>query len=93
MGCVFNYVKLGVQEERSAVKSAMDTIDNARYESGPGGYSGTFAEAQGVEVAAYQPTSDDDARTWLDDNCEKWGPALLIKDVDGAYHLGAQCSD
>jgi hypothetical protein len=92
MGCNFNFQKLNAKTKHEAVQQAQAVIEQAKYDYGHAGYSGSFAEAQGVEVRAWQAKDAADAEQWLDENAEKWEAALLIMDRDGNWYMGANCS-
>lgn len=92
MGCVFQFRLLEAKTESDAVQEADKVIDACLYESGHGGFSGTFAECTGVTVRKDVHFSDQyEAEEWLDNNAEKWGDAIIVKLNDG-YCMGANCS-
>ena len=93
MGCTFNFIALNAQKQDAAMAEAAAVIEQACYEDGHGGYTGTFAEAQGCEMAQH-PNLDsrEAAEDWLIDHAQKWGPALLVVTTDGKYYMGANCS-
>ena len=55
-------------------------IDTAKYDHGHGGYSGSFAEARGVEVRARLTpfASVREADAYLMNEAEKWGPLVVV---------------
>jgi hypothetical protein len=56
-------------------------VENARYESGRGGYSGTIAEKSDFELRSRTPMSRQQAREFLDRDLghnDKWGPAFAV---------------
>lgn len=65
--------------------------DQALYDYGHAGYTGSFAEASGIERSIKSFDSKEDAGKWLQENAEKWGPALAVK-VPGGWLVGAWCS-
>ena len=93
MGAEFNtyFINKDLTKEE-AIAEVEEHIENCKYEYGHGGYSGSMAECTGVSVA-HTPTfvSEEIAESWLDDNVEKWGPALLVKTPLG-WVAGALCS-
>lgn len=94
MGCEFNFTGLQAKSNEDALKEGNEVIQQHLYSDGHGGYTGTFAEAQGCEIAI-PPVSvvdEESAEDWLDETALKWGPALLIKAADGNYYMGAHCS-
>jgi hypothetical protein len=93
MGCSFNCIELQAKKKEAAMIEATAVIEQESYEHGHGGYTGTFAEAQGCEFAKHPPLkTQEDAEEWLNDHAQKWGPALLVKKTDGTYCMGANCS-
>lgn len=93
MGCSFNFIALQAKKRDAAMVEAQAVIEQACYEHGHGGYTGTFAEAQGCEVARHPALkSREDAEEWLSEHALKWGPALLVVTTDGNYCMGANCS-
>lgn len=66
---------------------------------GHGGYTGTFAEKVGEDlvIEGKRFGSDADAKRWIDERADKWGPALAVRVVppDEAPHwlVGALCSE
>lgn len=92
MGCIFNFQRLTAKTEREARLEAEQTIQRAAWEHGHGGYTGSFAEAHGIDVDAHTPADAAAAEEWLDENAEKWGPAVLVRDAAGVWYMGANCS-
>lgn len=90
MGAEFNFQRLKATNKDAALEEGSDIIDQAAWEHGHGGYTGSFAEATGVEYRGTQPAGTDPEQ-WLDEHCEKW-EAMLIIDVDGVFYAGALCS-
>jgi hypothetical protein len=71
-------------EPRAAFREA---VEDARHESGHGGYSGTIAEKSDFEVRRREPMTRDEARRFVDDDLEKndkWGPAFAIPIAEAA---------
>ena len=95
MGTVFNFEPLQATVCERAVKEVEGKIQQAMLECGNGGYTGSLAEATGVEVCTPKIGihNDLDAEAWLYDNCYKWDDAKIIKGLNGRYYVGAQCSD
>jgi len=90
MGSCFNFEKLKASTDEEAIRAGEALIDQAAYEHGHSGYTGSFAECRGVElVKANVPVEEVEA--WLDEHAEKWGPMLIVK-VGEEYFAGALCS-
>lgn len=92
MGAIFNFQRLKSKTSPDALREANDVIAAAAYEHGHGGYTGSFAEARGAEIASFTPDGAAQAEEWLDENAEKWGSALLVQDKAGVWYMGALCS-
>ena len=93
MGCSFNFTQLHALTRDKAVVEAQSVIEDACHEYGHGGYTGTFAEALGCEVAGHPHLESlEDAELWLYEHARKWGPALLVVTATGRYCMGANCS-
>lgn len=93
MGAEFNFTRLKASNTQEALKQAQDVIDQARWEYGHGGYSGSFAECPGATFDARQsPGNAQEAADWLEEHCEKWEAATVLRCQDGTYVMGALCS-
>lgn len=90
MGAEFNFKKLKAATQAEALKEGHQLIDQARYESGHGGYTGTWAECTDVEFRDDE-VDPVEVESWLDANAEKWGPMLIVK-AGESYYAGAICS-
>lgn len=93
MGASFEtfYIKKDLSKNE-AVAKVKEHIEQCRWEDGNGGYTGTMAEARGVEVASHITFQNwEEAEDWLDGYAEKWGPAVLVR-VNNAWLAGAICS-
>ena len=92
MGAEFNFTTLSADNDKQALEQGNEVIKQAQYDEGHGGYTGSFAEAQGCQVVKNDDLEGADAEEWLDERAEKWGPALIVKAKDGRYYMGALCS-
>ena len=94
MGAEFNFDKFAAANDAEAIALGEKMIEKAAWDYGHAGYTGSYAECNGVLVdLGVEPfAKEDDAREWLLDNAEKWGPMLLVKMKDGSYCAGAWCS-
>lgn len=64
-----------------AGRAFRDAVDEARYESGHGGYSGTISEKHDYKIRSNTPMSKKDAYAFADkdiDQNDKWGPAFAV---------------
>jgi hypothetical protein len=94
MGAEFNFATIAAHSKSDCVKETHDLIESCKYEYGHGGYSGTFAEAEGCEFGDYVANDELDAYNWLIDNCKKWGPVVIVpsRKDSKTYYVGAWCS-
>lgn len=90
MGAVYNFTRLKAKTADEAEKEVLALRDQAAYENGHGGYTGTWAEINGTQILHYdrEPGNEED---WVDAHCEKWGPAVIIES-HGHWYAGAICS-
>lgn len=76
---------------RSAREAFQNAVDEALYESGHGGYTGSIAEKRSfIEIPLPQGEKAGDYAYKLIDSCDprvddKWGPAGCIKISEGEY--------
>lgn len=54
-------------------------VEDAQYEDGHGGYTGTFAESPGLTVTGKVFATYKEADDWLLDNAEKWENSLAVQ--------------
>ena len=94
MGAQFQFETLTATSDETAVTEGQAIIEKDAWDYGHAGYTGTFAECTGVEVVTEHPPfkGEEEAREWLIDAAEKWGPMLIVKDKDGVRYAGAWCS-
>ena len=92
MGAEFNFERLEATSDETALAEGLALIKQAAWDYGHAGYTGSFAECNGVSVD--RPPLEDEAaaKEWLLDNAEKWGPMLIVKTKDGTFYAGAWCS-
>lgn len=90
MGSNFNFTKLKATIDEEAILAGEAVIDQAKWEHGHGGYTGSFAECRGVDLVKAD-VSVEEVETWLEERAEKFGPMLIVK-VGEAYFAGALCS-
>ena len=68
-----------------------DLIENAKYEYGHRGYTGSFAEATGVSIIDKHFDSIEEATDWLIDNAPKWGNIYVVS-TQTHWVYGAVCA-
>lgn len=98
MGAVFQLECLDVLLDNEYREWLEKYQEQLRYDHGHSGYTGTFAEANGLIVHRDMPAfeSVEDAEEWLVDACEKWGPVEIVfaKVPSGTTAVaGAWCSE
>ena len=98
MGCEFNeHLLKGTLTEEKVAEWFKRIHADACYESGNGGYSGTWAEATGISFPPHPPFSDENVSgAWLSENAPKFGNAYAVRTYykgKECWHVGANCSD
>jgi hypothetical protein len=99
MGCAFNESVLKGNLTKQQVIDWYNKIhDQAVWEHGHGGYSGSWAEAQGIDFPKHPSFKDlDESAEWLSDNAPKWGAAYAVRSIGSkgqdCWHVGANCSE
>ena len=94
MGCRFNSgaVLKSAYSKQELFYYLEDIIEDAEHDSGHGGYTGTFAEAEGIDFRPRKKFETiQDAEDWLDRNAPKWGPIVVVSAGDH-WVYGANCS-
>ena len=85
-----------IHTTQDEMQSYLETqIEDSKHEYGHGGYTGTLAEAQGVEFQEESFDSIDDAEAWLLDNTPKYGPIYVVTasyEAANFWVYGAICS-
>lgn len=81
MGAVYTAKTFPKCDMSALTKQIMEACNEEAYESGHGGYSGTWAEKRGygVKVCDKSFLSAADAAEWIQNNCDKYGPLLAVK--------------
>ncbi len=92
MGAEFVCETLKATTRDEAIAEVKQIIEQCLYDYGHAGYTGTFAESDGVKVVEREMKDYDEACDWLIDNCRKWGPVLVVKTISGCYVAGAWCA-
>lgn len=102
MGADFDFSKgfdagPGNQQEirQKVLNHGRDLISEAQWDSGHGGYTGTFAEAADVDIVNTKFSDGNVAEAWLEETCQKWGPMIAVPYSDGEtikWAFGALCS-
>lgn len=92
MGAEFVYETLKAETREEAIYEVTQIIKQCLHDYGHAGYTGTFAESDGVSVVDVYVDDYDKACDWLLENCRKWGPVLVVKTRDDCYVAGAWCA-
>lgn len=79
MGAEYQYRTYDQCSESELYKKVSDACDEERYESGHGGYSGTWAEKSGCVITRETFNSYDEAEDWVCENNDKWGELVAVK--------------
>ena len=90
MGAEVQYYKVNCKESELEDR-ANDLREDARYEHGHGGYTGTIAEDNGrVKVTGFKAKTVREAEDYIDNNAKKWEDTLAVEleDEPDTYILG-----
>jgi hypothetical protein len=83
-------------EKREITRVFREHVEECRYDHGHAGYTGTMAEANGCRMTGKEFINQEEAESWLEENAQKWGPALIVKvilnDQEPFWLFGAWCS-
>lgn len=96
MGAVFKSMKMDGKLIRKQVEAEfLYAQEKDRHENGHQ-YSGGFGMADGILFASRTFAGEATANTWLEDNCQKFGPAIAVTYLDehgaAAWLVGANCA-
>lgn len=94
MGAVFNSTIFSAQSEQELKRSFAWTVEDAKYDHGHAGYSGSFAEARsGIAVKANVFKSVNDAEEWIQDHHHsRYDPLLAVRvgDMTKSFRFSAK---
>ena len=95
MGCEFICDALPIEKfptSNDVQQELENLIKQAEWDHGHSGYTGSLAEANGIDIRSRKKfRSFEEAAEWLDDNAPKFGSVVVVKtDEDWVY--GANCS-
>lgn len=79
MGAQFDSVRFAASNETVLKENFANHIEQLRYDQGNESYSGHMGMAQGLRILDKTFKNSDDAFSWLEENTQKWGPALAVK--------------
>ena len=92
MGGSYNSERIesGVKRDELQAKYR-DIVAHCQWESGHGGYSGTFAEKPELRIMPGTWGLEDARRNCQDEN-DKWGPSFAYQLDIGGWYIGGWCS-
>jgi hypothetical protein len=89
-----NFVSQAISKSEVKIQNLRDAcdriIEREALEYGAS-YSGRLGQADGVVLDLQTFPSIREAKDWLDENCEKWGPMIVVQ-TPTDWVLGALCS-
>jgi hypothetical protein len=95
MGACFTAQTVKAKDEKELRAKFRELVEEAQYMHGHGGYTGTFAEKDGIVVL--RPPSGQ--KFWTTDQLDetdvaddKWGPVAAGLIAEGTYYLCGYCS-
>ena len=92
MGAEYQEITLLPMSPRDVATEWTKIHDQALYDHGHAGYSGTFAEVSGVDVRSQLSFPDNEsAATYVQDHHEKWEDAIAVR-IPTGWYIGAWCS-
>jgi hypothetical protein len=91
MGANFDEITLSKMTEAKLKQAWQKIVEQCLYDYGHAGYTGTFAEKDGLEVIP-GTWELDKARKHAEDN-DKWGPAWAYRLQSGEWLIAGWCSD
>jgi hypothetical protein len=95
MGASFASEIVKAKDKQELRTKFRELCDDARYMHGHGGYTGTFAEKDGISILSppsgqeFWTTDQLDETDTADD---KWGPVAAGLIAEGTYYLCGYCS-
>ena len=91
MGGCFVFYATKQTERAKAVEEFQRIADVSRYESGHS-YSGEIGMKDELVDGPSNFHSTEEASEWICEHNDKWGPAHLVRLMDGRYCFGGWCS-
>lgn len=89
MGANFECYKSDFDTKDEVISEFNVICNQARHDYGHAGYTGTFAEAPGIDFPrGRQKTTEKEAKEWLVEHAEKWEDALAVPLIGGGYLVG-----
>lgn len=79
MGAEFVTETITAKTAKQVEKKHDELVEQAQYDHGHAGYTGSFAESPGVTIATYEAKDEDDAEQYIDDNANKWENSIAVR--------------
>lgn len=96
MGAEIQVQRTGLPARASTVdlqKAYTEAVLGAQYEHGHGGYTGTIAEANGLEIRPDLVfATEREAYEWAQEHAVKWGPAVALQVAGEWWFVGCYSS-
>lgn len=91
MGANFETINVIAQDKESLKKQWADIVQRAFYDYGHSGYSGSFAEKEGLQIMPGK-WAERLAYDHALNNNPKWGPAWAYQVADDEWFIAGWCS-
>ena len=89
MGANYDSRTITAKSKSEVQRKFQAAVEDARYESGFGGYTGTIAEnSGGLSFPARTFRSPRKAHEFIEDKHQKWQPALAVRCGKGKWIVG-----
>lgn len=79
MGAAFQTTTLTAKDQQALRRAFDDLVAKEAHENGHGGYTGSFAEAPGLDIHDRVFTNKEAAVEYIDTHAEKWGNAIAVR--------------
>jgi hypothetical protein len=96
MGASYQEARFRAKDRSAAHAHGLALIEQAKWEHGHGGYTGSFAECDGVTVMDRRFPTARSASSYLNEAAEKYEPALIVQletapGEEAEWLMGAWC--
>ncbi len=94
MGASYNETTMPYEPANRIRDKWPGIVTEARYDHGHSGYSGSFAEKPDIEFPGPTFKTDKEAREYVEENNDKWGPvlAVYVEQPEKHWYIGGDCS-
>lgn len=83
MGAIFQHITYSDCSVEELQRKFYTTVEYAAYEYGYSGYTGSFADSDGLVVAGETFEDTETALNWIRNHHAKWEPVLAVKANSG----------